>query len=151
MLTVMVDIQSCCCPLMMWGILFSQPGSTRSSQLLSGSLWALPSCWLPAACPPACIHSFSGQGLILQSFRLGWFALIVKPVYHSMSWGLTGLRSPSNELRSEGNIQHSCAYSEGRGQERRAAALSGTGQVSPLKLSSESLFAFIKMFAWMRK
>lgn len=73
-----------------------------------------------------------------------------------MSWGLTGLRSPSNELKSEGNIQHSCAYSEGRGRERHAAAaaaamLSGTGQVSSLKLSSESLFAFIKMFAWIQK
>lgn len=65
--------------------------------------------------------------------------------------GLTGLRSPSNELRSEGNIQHSCAYSEGWGQERHAATLSGTGQVSPLKLSAESLFAFIKMFAWVQK
>lgn len=64
-----------------------------------------------------------------------------------MSWGVTGLRSPSNELRSEGNIQHSCAYSEGWGKERHAAALSGTGQVSPLKLSAEGLFAFIKMFA----
>lgn len=31
-----------------------------------------------------------------------------------------------------------------RDQERHAAVLSGTGQVSPLKLSSESLFAFIK-------
>lgn len=47
--------------------------------------------------------------------------MIVRPVYHSMSWGLTGLRSTSNELRSEGNIQHSCAYSKGRGQERHAA------------------------------
>lgn len=53
-----------------------------------------------------------------------------------MSWGPTGLRSPSNELRSEGNIQHSCAYSEGRGQERHAATLSGTGQVS----ASEAVF-----------
>lgn len=41
--------------------------------------------------------------------------MIVRPVYRSVSWGLTGLRSPSNELRSEGNIQHSCAYSEGPG------------------------------------
>lgn len=70
--------------------------------------------------------------------------MIVRPVYRSMSWGLTGLRSPSNELRSEGNIQHSCAYSEGRGQQKHAATLSGTGQTSPLKPSSESLFAFIK-------
>ena len=61
-----------------------------------------------------------------------------------MSWGLTGLTSPSNELRSEGNIQHSCAYSEGWGKERHAATLSGTGQVSPLKSSTESLFAFIR-------
>lgn len=35
--------------------------------------------------------------------------------------GLTELRSPSNELRSEGNIQHSCAYSEGLGRERCVA------------------------------
>lgn len=62
--------------------------------------------------------------------------MIVRPVYRTMSWGLTGLRSPSNELRSEGNIQHSCAYSEGRGQERRAATLSGTGA----GLASEAVF-----------
>lgn len=120
--------------------------SARSNQLLSRSLWALPRC-----CLCACIHSFSGQRLIFKSFWQRWFALIVRPVYRSMSWGLTELRSPSNELKSEGNIQHSCAYSGGRGQERRAAMLSGTGQVLPLKLSLESLFAFIKMFAWIWK
>lgn len=87
--------------------------------------------------------------------------MIVRSVYRSMSWGLTGLRSPSNELKSEGNIQHSCAYSKGRGRKRHAAAaavaapapatFSGTGQVWSLKPSSESLLAFIKMFAWIQK
>lgn len=36
---------------MIWGILFSQSVSTRSCQLLSGSLWALLSC-----CLPMCLH-----------------------------------------------------------------------------------------------
>lgn len=60
-----------------------------------------------------------------------------------MSWGLTGLRSPSDALRSEGNIQHSCAYSEGRGREGHAARRSGTGPAPPS--------AFIKMFARVQK
>lgn len=85
--------------------------------------------------PPVCTHSVRGQRFIFQSFWLGWFALIAGAVYRCMSWGLTGLRSLSDELRSEGNIQHSCAYSEGRGQgrgwgrgwERHAATLPGTG------------------------
>lgn len=87
--------------------------------------------------PPVCTHSVRGQRLIFQSFWLGWFALIAGAVYHWVSWGLTGLRSPSDELRSEGNIQHSCAYSEGR--ERNAASLSGTRAAPPS--------AFLKMFA----
>lgn len=95
-----------------------------------------------AAWPPVCTHSVRAQRLIFQSFWLGWFALIAGAVYRCMlAWGLTGLRSPSDELRSEGNIQHSCAYSEGRGQgrgrgqgqgrgrgwEKHAATLPGTG------------------------
>lgn len=75
-----------------------------------------------------------------------------------MSWGLTGLRSPSDELRSEGNIQHSCAYSEGRGP----GAGVGAGRAAPprfqvqrllrpLKTPTGSLFASIKMFARIQK
>lgn len=128
-------IQCFCCPVMMWGITF--PSSRlrgerfRSARLPTGRLSAL------------CSRSVRGQGLIFQSFWLAWFALIAGAVYQCMSWGLTGLRSSSDEVRSEGNIQHSCAYSEGRGRERPAARLSGSGAAPP--------FAFIKMFAPVKK
>lgn len=72
----------------------------------------------------ACIHSFTGH---IAVFLSGLLCFDSQTCLQLMSWGLTGLTSPSAELRSEGNIQHSCAYSEGRGQERRAAMLSGTG------------------------
>lgn len=120
------------------------------NQLLSGSLWALPSCRSPMR-----LHlQLRRSEAHFPVFLTAAVCFDSRPVYRFMSWGLTGLRSPSNELRSEGNIQHSCAYFEGWGQERPGetcccAFRYGTG------LASEAFFrepvCIYKMFAWIQK